>query len=183
MVHLWRLALLVMLALPPLAAGAQDVTQIPQIVTLDQDRLYAGSLFGRAIEAKSLSATQDLAAENRKIEADLSAEEASLTTQRASLTAEAFAALAAAFDAKVEKIRTEQEAKGLRLSADRDAGRKQFFNSAVPVLAELMRQMGAYAILNREAVVLSFDSIDITDRAIAELDAKLGDGAALAPAP
>jgi hypothetical protein len=41
-----------------------------------------------------------------------------------------------------------------------------------------MQQMGAFAILNRSAVVLAFDSIDVTDRAIKALDEKLGDGSA-----
>ena len=177
----FALCLGVCLVVAPLTATAQQAAQqaaAPQILTLDQDRLYAGSLYGRALEAGSQSATTDLAAENRRIEADLSAEEAALTTQRAGLTAEAFAGLAEAFDAKVEKIRAEQEAKARQLTADRDAGRKQFFQSAVPVLADLMQEMGAYAILNHDAVVLSFDSIDVTTRAIAALDARLGDGSA-----
>ena len=148
----------------------------PQILTLDQDRLYSASLYGKAIENRVLSATQDLATANRKIEADLSAEEASLTTQRAALTAAAFAKLAASFDIKVEKIRAEQEAKAKQLVTDRTAGRKEFFDAAVPVLADLMRSLGAYAILNRSSVVLSFDSIDMTDRAITAIDARLGDG-------
>lgn len=153
----------------------------PQILTVDQDRLYGASLYGRALEAKSLAATQALAAENRKIESDLSAEEARLTTQRATLSAEAFGELAAAFDQKVERIRAEQEAKAKQLTTDRDAGRKQFFDAAVPILADLMRQLGAFAILNHDAVVLSFDSIDVTDRALVELDARLGDGTKSAP--
>lgn len=175
------LTLCLSLALAPLGALAQELPAAPQILTLDQERLYSGSLYGKALEARALEASQALAAENRKIEADLTAEEASLTTQRASLSAEAFAALADAFDQKVEKIRAEQQAKAEKLTADRDAGRKQFFNAAVPILAELMQQAGAYAILNREAVVLSFDAIDVTDRAIAALDAKLGDGTSPAP--
>jgi Skp family chaperone for outer membrane proteins len=166
----------------PLAAQAQ-LTAAPQILTLDQDRLYNGSLYGRALEAKWQAATQALAAENRKIEADLSSEEAALTTQRATLSAEEFAALADAFDTKVEKIRAEQEAKVTALATDRDTGRKQFFQSAVPILADLMQTLGAYAILNHDAVVLSFDSIDVTDRAIQALDAKLGDGSASGPPP
>ena len=171
------LCVAVALAVSPLAAVAQPAAA-PQILTLDQDRLYGGSLYGQALEARSLAATQTLATENRKIEADLSAEEAALTTQRPTLTAEAFAALADAFDVKVEKIRAAQEAKASQLTADRDTGRKQFFQSAVPVLAELMGQLGAYTILNHDAVVLSFDSIDVTARAIAALDATLGDGSA-----
>lgn len=152
-----------------------------QVLTLDQDRVYNGSQYGKTLEAASLAATQALAAENRRIEADLSTEEASLTLQRPKLASDAFATLAAAFDAKVEKIRAAQEAKAKQLTADRDAGRKQFFDAAVPVLADLMKQLGAYAILNHDAVVLSFDSIDVTDRAIAALDAKLGDGTAQPP--
>ena len=148
----------------------------PQIVTLDQDRLYNASRYGQALEAKSLAATQNLAVENRKIEADLSAEEAALTTQRQLVSADEFARLATDFDARVEKIRAAQEAKASQLTKDRDAGRKQFFDAAVPLLAELMQKSGAYAILNRSSVVLSFDSIDVTDRAIAALDARLGDG-------
>ena len=162
----------------PLASLAQQAPPAPQVVTLDQDRLYSASRFGQALEARSLAATQALAAENRQIEADLSAEEAALTTKRAQVSVEAFAALAAAFDVKVERIRAEQEAKARDLVTSRDAGRQQFFQAAVPVLAALMQDLGAYAILNHDAVVLSFDSIDVTDRAIAALDAKLGDGSA-----
>ena len=162
----------------PVSGLAQEVPAA-QLLTLDQDRLYNDSLYGKALEAKALTDTQALAAENRKIEADLSAEEAQLTTQRASLTTEAFAALADAFDVKVERIRAEQEAKAKDLATGRDAGRKQFFQVAVPILGELMQQLGAYAILNHDAVVLSFDSIDVTDRAIAILDARIGDGSAV----
>lgn len=175
-----RLALCLCLAATPLLA--QQVSP-PQILTLDQDRLYSMSLYGKALEAKSLAATQDLANENRKIEADLSAEEASLTTQRQTASVTEFAKLAADFDARVEKIRAAQEKKAQQLITDRDAGRKQFFDAAVPLLADLMRKLGAYAILNRSSVVLSFDSIDVTDRAVAALDAQLGDGSKPRPAP
>ena len=170
---LYRLGLCLALSVAP--AAAQQVTP-PQILTLDQDRLYSASRYGQALEAKSLAATQDLAVENRKIEADLSAEEAALTIQRQVVSAAEFAILATDFDARVEKIRAEQEAKSSQLTKDRDAGRKQFFDTAVPLLADLMQKSGAYAILNRSSVVLSFDSIDVTDRAIAAVNAQLGDG-------
>lgn len=159
----------------------------PQIATLDQDRLYTESRFGRALEAKAQAASQALATENRRIEAELSTEEAELTQRRQGLTPQAFEPLAKAFDAKVEKRRADQAAKVEALKTERDADRKAFFQAAVPILAELMGQIGAYAILNKEAVILSFDSIDLTDRAIAALDARLGDGTgpreAVPPAP
>lgn len=167
----------------PVAARAQEAAgpapapaPAPQILTLDQDRFYLDSLYGKALEAKALAANQALAAENRKIEADLAAEEAELTQKRPKMSAAAFQPLADAFDAKVEALRKDQAAKVDALKAQRDAGRTVFFKAAVPVLADLMRKSGAFAILNHEAVVLAFDSIDITDRAIAAVDASLGDG-------
>ena len=156
---------------------AQTVgTPAPQIATLDQDRLFTESRFGKALEAKAQAASQALAAENRRIEAQLSAEEQELTQKRASLGAAAFQPLAEAFDVKVEKLRADQTAKVTELQADRDKDRQAFFQAAVPILADLMAQAGAYAILNKQAVILSFDTIDLTDRAIAALDARLGDG-------
>ena len=165
----------------PALSATQAPAPAPQVLTLDQDRLYTGSLFGRAMEAKAQVASQALAAENRRIEADLATEEADLTQQRVTMQAPAFQTLADAFDAKVEQLRKDQAAKVDALKAGRDADRQTFFKAAVPVLAELMGQLGAYAILNHDAVVLAFDAIDVTDRAIASVDAKLGDGSAAGP--
>ena len=167
----------------PAPASAQTISAVPQVLTLDQNRLYAESLYGKAMEAKALAASQALATENRKIEVDLAAEEADLTQKRATMAAAAFQTLADAFDAKVEKLRSDQAAKVSALNAERDAGRSTFFQAAGPVLGALMKQLGAYAILNHDAVVLAFDSIDVTDRAIAAVDAKLGDGSAQPDGP
>jgi Skp family chaperone for outer membrane proteins len=184
-----RLGLVVTLAALTLTSvstgpvAAQSVAAVPQVLTLDQNRLYAESLYGKAMEAKALAASQTLASENRKIEADLAAEEAELTQKRATMAATAFQTLADEFDAKVERLRKDQAAKVAALNAQRDAGRTTFFQAAVPVLGDLMKQLGAFAILNHDAVVLAFDSIDVTDRAIAAVNARLGDGTALPNGP
>ena len=163
-----------------MAAGAplyaQTPAPAPQVLTLDQDRLYAESAYGKALEARVTAANQLLSAENRKIEQDLAAEEADLTQKRPTMSAAAFQTLADAFDAKVEQVRADQAAKIEAMKTQREEDRKAFFQATVPILGELMQQMGAFAILNRSAVVLAFDSIDVTDRAIKALDAKLGDG-------
>ncbi|MEI6800237.1 MAG: OmpH family outer membrane protein [Pseudomonadota bacterium] len=155
---------------------AQTAVPASQILTLDQDRLYAESLYGKALEARLGVATQALAAENRKMEQDLAAEEADLTQKRPTMAASAFQVLADAFDAKVEQVRTDQAAKIDAMKAQREEGRKAFFQAVGPVLAKVMQQMGAFAILNRSAVVVVFDSIDVTDRAIAAVNESLGDG-------
>lgn len=164
-------------------ALAQTAALASPVLTLDQDRLYEETLYGKALEARVIAANQALAAENRTIEQGLAAEEADLTQKRPTMAASAFQALADAFDAKVEQVRKDQAAKIEAMKLQREEGRKAFFQASIPILAEVMQQLGAFAILNRSAVVLAFDAIDVTDRAIKALDEKLGDGSAQAPAP
>ena len=166
-------ALLVLLAGP---GAAQQIAQTAQVLTLDQDRLFAESRFGRAVAARVEAETQALAAENRKIDAALEAEERDLTERRATTEPAAFRALGAAFDAKAEDLREAQRAKGRGLIRSREEERQLFSQAVGPVLAELMTDKGALVILDDSAVVLSFSRIDVTDDAIARLDAVLGDG-------
>lgn len=163
----------------PAPALAQEVA-VPKapVLTLDQERLFTGSRFGKAVLARHQADLDALLAENRRIEAALEAEELDLTERRARLPAEEFQALATAFDAKAEDIRTAQNAKDRALTQRLDQERQRFYETAAPVLADILREAGAMAIIDKRAVVLSFDAIDMTDAAIARLDATLGDGSA-----
>jgi len=165
--------------LAAVASGA--VAQEPSlsgspVVTLDQDRLFAESQFGRAVAARNEAEEQALAAENRKLEAAFEAEERSLTDLRARMAHEEFRKLADEFDRRVEEVRSAQEARFRALLRQREQERQRFNETALPVLARLMSEMGAVVILDRRAIVFTFDKIDITDSAIARLDAELGDG-------
>ncbi len=154
------------------------------VLTIDQERLFAGSAFGRAALARQDADEASLVAENRKIESALEEEERNLTAQRETLPVDEFRKLAAEFDTKVEEIRAAQDAKSRNLTQQRDAERQRFLQAAVPVIGQLMRDMGAVAILDKQAIFLSFERIDITDAAIVRLDAALGDGSKLpVPAP
>ncbi|MEL6203913.1 MAG: OmpH family outer membrane protein [Pseudomonadota bacterium] len=147
------------------------------VLTLDQDRLFAESAFGRRVERELEDASAELAAENRRIEGELTSEERALTEQRASLSPEEFRQLADAFDEKVVRLRREQDAKGRALQRRDEAERQAFLQAALPVLAELVYASGAVAILDERAVLFSAQAIDVTDRAIEQIDAVIGDGA------
>lgn len=155
--------------------GAQALAQdapLP-LLTLDQDRLFLESDFGKAVVERERAAASALEQENRKIEAGLVAEEQALTEARATLSAEEFAAQADAFDAKVERIRTEQDAKARRLTEGRERDRKAFLEVVVPVLGDILGDKGATAVLDKNLVILSLSAIDITDEAIARVNAAL----------
>lgn len=163
--------------------AAPDVATVASVLTLDQDRLFAESAFGSASLARERAAARALEEENARIEADLIAEEQDLTTRRAALPAEEFAALATAFDEKVERIRKEQDAKARDLTRTRDEERQAFLRAVVPVLGELLGEKKAAAILDKSTVILSLTAIDITEEAIARVDAVLAEGAVVPVQP
>jgi Skp family chaperone for outer membrane proteins len=152
--------------------SAQEPVASP-ILTIDQERLFVESAFGKAVTARETAAAKALEAENARIEAALIAEEQDLTERRASLSAKEFAALADAFDVKVVRIRSEQDAKVRDLTRSREGDRKEFFRAAIPILGELLVERQAVAIVDKEAIVLSLSAIDVTDAAIAKVDQAL----------
>ena len=151
-------------------------TVISPILTIDSERLFLESAFGKRVAAEIEQKGAELTAENRKIETALEAEERELTEMRASMSAEEFRELANIFDQKVQTTRQEQAAKGRALNTLLDQEREVFLTAAAPVLERLMREADAAVILERRSVFVSASAIEITDDAIALLDETLGSG-------
>lgn len=143
------------------------------ILTLDTDRLLNDSAAGRAIDKELADKSAALAAENRRIEAELTEEEKDLSVRRSSLTTEEFRAAAVAFDEKVTTIRAEQDAKLRELQTQSEEARRRILQAANPVLASLMQDTGAVAIIEKNSVIVALQTIDITDQAIERLDAAM----------
>lgn len=189
---MFRAALIALALLSaPLAAqegqGGQQAAPVHRgaVLTIDTDRIFSESLFGRRVADEYRAATEELGAENRRIEAELTAEEQSLTDRRAAMDPEDFRAEAEAFDIRVQAIRSEQDAKERALQEHLTQGRDAFLSATTSILGELMQEAGASVILDRRSVFLALGAIDVTEDAIAAIDAAIGDGAeaGLAPAP
>lgn len=189
----WALALGVVLAFGPTAplwaetsdaAAASTAPVMAPLLTLDDERLFKESMFGKAVLARQEAEAQGLIAENRRIEAALETEEKDLTTRRAVMTSAEFASLSEAFNTKVEGIRKAQDAKSRDLARAFDDEKLRFFEAVRPALAQLMKERGAVAIIDKRAVFVGFENVDITSAAIELLDQSLGDGTEpVTPAP
>ncbi|MCF6316283.1 MAG: OmpH family outer membrane protein [Marinosulfonomonas sp.] len=164
-------------AAAPVAAQDQGASS-STILTINQERLFAASLYGERVNSDIEAASATLSAENRRIEADLTAEEKSLTEQRPNLTPEAFRLLADGFDEKVQAIRRAQELKTRELGRRLEEERATYFKLIVPILGTLMKEHGATVILDRRVIFISSEGVDITDEAVRRIDATLGDGVA-----
>lgn len=166
------------LACACLAAGAalaqgQEPLQSPVLV-IDQDRLFAESQLGAAALSRIEDDARTLAAENRRIEAELLEEERALTEERDTLSIEAFTERANAFDEKVQRLRNEQDTKVRALTRAREEARGEFLGDIGGVLSEIARERGAVVMIDRRQVFLSVDAIDVTDEAIERINRVLG---------
>lgn len=167
--------------LPAFSQGAAlSLPDIP-VLTIEPDQLYARSLFGVRLTSELEARGIRLAAENRRIEAELADEESELTARRAELAPIEFRQLADDFDARVQRVRAEQDEKARFLAQSSDAAQRAFLQAIAPILETLMIEKGASVILDRRAVFLSADASDVTEAAIVRIDSALGDGLVVAP--
>ena len=160
------------------AAIAQQAGQSQSaVLTVNQERLFAGSLYAERIRSELEAEKVRLETDVRQIEADLVAEEKSLTEQRAGMPSDDFRKLADAFDEKVQGIRKAQKIKISSLNQKLEKERAAFYKLILPILGELMLEHGALVVLDQRTVFVSANAVDITDAALSRIDATIGDGA------
>ncbi|TKD23045.1 OmpH family outer membrane protein [Rhodobacter capsulatus] len=151
------------------------------VLTLDFERLFDDTLWGKAIAAEMTRESTALAAENTRIADDLIAEEKSLTERRAKLTPAVFRAEADAFDERATGIRAAQKAKAQALTQSFEAARQAFFVASGPLIDEILTRRGAVMVLDRRAIIRGLEAADITEDLARLMDARLGAGPAAAP--
>ncbi len=146
---------------------------LSSVATINQDRLFADSLYGKSFAQKFQKDASALADENRRIEQELTAEETALTQKRKELSNIEFRKLAEAFNEKVENIRKEQAAKTTELNATQIQARRAFFRLVQPIIIQLMQDRGIQFILSDQAIFISASDGDITNAAIEMIDKEL----------
>ncbi len=152
---------------------------VSPILLLDRERLFSDSAYGKRISAQLEAERQRQEARTRAIEEELKAEELALTRERANLSVEEFRARADAFDAKVESLRAERDRAQADLVAQIEQARARFLQQISPVLAAILRESGAVIMLDKRVALLASRQIDVTDQAIARIDAALAESDAL----
>lgn len=158
--------------------GGLSLPDIP-VLTIEPDRLYAESRFGKRLNAEIEARGTQLAAENRRIEGELAEEESRLTGLRDSTPPEEFRKLAEAFDARVTAVRAEQDAKVRGLTILSEQAQRGFLQDIAPILEQVMITRSASVVLDRRAVFFSTNASDITSELITRIDETLGEGRSL----
>lgn len=174
--RLWLGAFLVMSVLCSMVQAQEAEPDMMPLVVVDTEKLFSETRLGKRIREELLERRDELRAENARITADLTEEEQALTALRADMDPEAFREIAEEFDNRVQSIRRARDAADAAFNEANRAAPFRFVEQILPVLKEMMAERGAVALLNRQVVLLSLNSIDITDEAVTRIDAVFGDG-------
>ena len=169
------------LAAPGLAQQAPDApaqagVQTP-VLTLDWERLYTGSLWGKRVAREIEAASNDLRTENNRIASQLEAEERDLTDRRPKMDPAAFQAAADAFDKRATAIRAAQKAKSEAIQQQINNERQGFLQAVMPKLDEVLHARNAEVVLDSRVIIRGLSSADVTEQLGKRIDAEVGDGA------
>jgi len=165
-------------------AQAQDKVHpgLP-VLTLDFERLFSETRWGKRISDELQRDSMALNAENNRIAEDLIAEEKSLTDRRAALPPATFLTEANAFDERATGIRNAQRAKSQALTQHFETDRQTFFSTVAPLMDEILTGRGAVVVLDRRVIIRGLEAADITGDLVALVDARFGDGSAVDAMP
>ena len=144
------------------------------VFTVDMNKLFRSSDFGKLIILANNKARQRLQNENEELEAKLLSEEKELSQQRKLLSLDEFRPKASEFDKKVSIIRTEQSTKEENLNNKARKEKAEFYKRVYPLLYELLLEKGGLVLVDQRNAILWDSSVDITDDAIKLINQVLG---------
>ena len=147
------------------------------VFTVDMNKLFRSSDFGKLIILANNKARQRLQNENEELEAKLLSEEKELSKQRKLLSLDEFRPKASEFDKKVSIIRSEQSTKEENLNNKARKEKTEFYKRIYPLLYELLLEKGGLVLVDQRNAILWDSSVDITDDAIKLINQVLGSSA------
>ena len=140
------------------------------ILVVDLDRAYKSSKFGKIIRKNFELENQSFNEENDAILDALKREEIKLTKERESLSPEKFSKAAEAFDKKAVTIRAVRLEKIRLVDKKFQELKPLFYNQIRPIIEDIMREYDASIILEKNSVIWSLASIDITSLIVERVD-------------
>lgn len=151
------------------------------LMSIDQERLFLESEWGQRVQNELAERSRDFAEENERLAQEFSDEEQELTRLRDTLSPEEFRARADEFDQRVVEVRRERDSMGQELQALFEQERTAFLQASLPLLAQLMEERGAVAVLDQRVIFVSAEAIDVTQALIERINAAEGAGEPIQP--
>lgn len=164
------------------SAAAQPVgAQGAPVVVVDLDRAVRESAAAADLREREVAARRALQTEFDAVTAALELREGEMVELRRNMEPEAFDVLVKEFDARVRDARRGAQEQGAALQARFGAAQSALLERIRPIVGALMRERGAVAVLERKAVVVAEQSLDVTDALILAMNEAHPNAADLLP--
>lgn len=150
--------------------AAQEAIPAPVLI-VNMDRIFRDSATAQAVQDQ-VNALRDATQEDLRARQDaLLAEERALVALRATLAADEFAARAERFQEQARALRRERTESGAQLQRALARANTELRGALQPILQQIMVERRAGVLIDNRNVVLSVTALDVTEDAIARLDA------------
>lgn len=163
------MAVLVMSQGAVLAADAPAAPASP-LAVIDLSRVIDASAVGKDLQAKFKAKKDSLQKEASGYEKDLQTKEQTLLADRKSLDDKAFAEKKKSFEMDLKKKREVILQKNMDLEKAKNIALKNIQDNVARICAKLAEEKKIQAVLDRTAVVIAQESLDITGDVIKKLD-------------
>lgn len=155
------------------AAPTSGAAPAARILLIDLRRAVAGSKVGQSIQ-EQVNSLKNQAQSQLKGEAEaLRRDKAALEQQKAILAAPVFAQKAKEFEARVASFQKKLQDRGQLIQGGMLKANQQVEQALGPILQGIMQERQATVLLDRQAVLLAPNAIDVTGIVVQRLDMKM----------
>lgn len=159
-------------AAPP-AAPPPGGAPSARVLIIDIRRAIGESKVGKDIQRQAEALQQQITNELKGQKASLENEKRQLDQQTAIMAADIRARRAREFEAKVKAFQERVQKRGTMLEAGMYKAQAEVQQALGPILQGIMRERGATILMDRTAIMLAPNTIDVTQVATQRLDMKM----------
>jgi outer membrane protein len=161
------------LTITAVAIGAFSAHADTPVAVIDLAKIIEDSSAGKDLQAKFKSKKESLQKEAVSYENDLKSKEQTLLKDKKSLDDKAFAAKKKSFETDLKKKRQEILTKNMDLEKSKNDALKTIQSKVAQIAADIADEKKIQVVLDRTAVVIAQQSLDITGEVITKLDSTL----------
>lgn len=158
---------------PALAQTSAPAAQGTVIIVVDLQRILREAAAVQALQQQVSAAREAFQAEIRQREEDLRRLDQELARERPSLSPEVYDERRQALADQLAALQSDIQERRRQLDQALNEGMRQVQSGLLPILQQLTEERGADIMLAKTSIVLARPELEVTDEALARLNAKL----------
>jgi outer membrane protein len=160
-------------AAAPAAPAVTHGPALPGVCTVSVEGAIATSTVGKYVQTRLQQIATQVEAELKAEQTAIQNEAKTLEGQRATLDQNTFETRAAALQVKANAYQRKEQQRGRELQATQQKALGRVYQELTPIVSQVYQQNKCSLLINRESVVLSNPSMDISQPVVTALNAKI----------